>query len=993
MGKIIVAGMGRVQIAGQQPTPDEIEAIRRVLADRPPAPPLAGVPQDAGTGLNWRRPPPPRGGLLSHAQAVGTGFNDFLAALAGLPMDAVRDGLAFAGVPVENVPRGAEALRQGMYRLNIPADNKRLEDFLGRPPTDSEKIAMGAGEGIGEAVLGAGAVGTIARTAKAAKAVSQLPSGSAVKDAGRAIVGEFRKRPARYTAAEVTAGSGAGTGQKAAEQFSPDDPTAQMAGGLVGGTAPAAAASTPTGFAVRALKKAAGAVSPSARGQAATESVARDLSGAPSPGADVRVPYVGETENIARGRAAVENVLANQESIPSSMVRQDVGEITFDWGVPGTPSKEYVDGWGLSHIIARRGLERVDGEAFVRDVLPDMIARGRLDRVYGAPDGRRADIVLGENKAVLSLYRHNDRETWVLTGFGPKAGPGEPGGVTPAAGLRTPPPRISDDVGAGPEPNIGAVPPAGNQDETTLRDLKRLREQGGDAAPVRAGPDQATPEGRPAGPAGAAARITGTELAPLDAPFPVLRRRAEDWYNAKLVDTGATVTNVHDGRVIRFERAGAGKTNTAGEDILRMVSAIPDMLRAGRPLDTRPDRRGRSNVIAWHRYAATVDVGDQRRNVTLTVRERTDGTYHYSLHREDGDAGAGSRGPRRIETQGQEANRPYDSGPGAGANIAQDGAGIKPRTTAFGHVNAPFDPEAAFKVQTRGGRLFYRTPDEQAAAAFFRPGDLAAARRSHAAFKDDPEAAQALTATALDSLRAAAVRDGVLDPKRLATWVRRHQSVLAEFPEIGAATGNHRAANRALAARQGQLASRMKTVNDSLLVRRLGAVESGGATPEALIANAVGDPRLMTAVLGGVRQDPGALEALRRHVWDQATGLPAGELIKFMHANRASLRRLFSSAHLGNLRRVQQARAIVESVPAPRGRSWQASAIDPFARLMRARSVDRRAALYREALYNPALARDLAGLAFAGKGAEARAQRLNAWLFDVGLSGPEDDER
>ena len=60
---------------------------------------------------------------------------------------------------------------------------------------------------------------------------------------------------------------------------------------------------------------------------------------------------------------------------------------------------------------------------------------------------------------------------------------------------------------------------------------------------------------------------------------------------------------------------------------------------------------------------------------------------------------------------------------------------------------------------------------------------------------------------------------------------------------------------------------------------------------------------------------------------------------------------------------------------------------------MRARSVDRRAALYREALYNPELARDLAGLAFAGKGAEARARRLNAWLFDVGLSGPEDDER
>ena len=64
----------------------------------------------------------------------------------------------------------------------------------------------------------------------------------------------------------------------------------------------------------------------------------------------VRVPVVGETENIARGRAAVENVLANQSSVPGSMVRQDVGEITIDWGEAGTPAKDYAE---LPSLISR----------------------------------------------------------------------------------------------------------------------------------------------------------------------------------------------------------------------------------------------------------------------------------------------------------------------------------------------------------------------------------------------------------------------------------------------------------------------------------------------------------------------------------------------------------------------------------------------------------------------------------------------------------------
>ena len=158
-------------------------------------------------------------------------------------------------------------------------------------------------------------------------------------------------------------------------------------------------------------------------GQAAREAYgpSRDTAeprAAERPSPAIRVPAIPVAENVARGQAAVGQVSRDRGSVPGAMVRQDFGEITFDYGRPGDPARDYLNGYGLSHIIARRNLEGVDGEKFVHDVLPAIVARGRLQRVYGPPNSRRAEIVLGDNKVILSLYRDEARETWVVTGFG-----------------------------------------------------------------------------------------------------------------------------------------------------------------------------------------------------------------------------------------------------------------------------------------------------------------------------------------------------------------------------------------------------------------------------------------------------------------------------------------------------------------------------------------------------------------------------------------------
>ena len=237
---------------------------------------------------------------------------------------------------------------------------------------------------------------------------------------------------------------------------------------------------------------------------------------------------------------------------------------------------------GIEHLTARLGTATgIDG----REMADAMMAGGAAGAIFGG--GVRGATATGE----ALLGRPQAR----------KAGAGKP---------RTP-----------------SVPPA-----TARADLR------GTPAPVDdRGGARPTPAAEPA-----PIRLTGEELVPLDAAFGDLRDVAFDWYNENLVDAGVTVTNEHDGRVIRFERAGAEKTQRVGEDLLRTVPAIPEMLQTGRPLEPQPDRGRRPEIRAWHSYAATAEIGGEQRKMILTVRERRDGSFHYSLHHDVGGAGAGS---------------------------------------------------------------------------------------------------------------------------------------------------------------------------------------------------------------------------------------------------------------------------------------------------------------------------------------------------------------
>ena len=92
------------------------------------------------------------------------------------------------------------------------------------------------------------------------------------------------------------------------------------------------------------------------------------------------------------------------------MFRKDVGSIAFLFGEPGNPSKKYKKGGGLSHIIAKHGIEVVD------DVI-ETIAKGKLFRKQGPGTGEKIVFSHRGHEAVISFYKGATRQTWLLTGF------------------------------------------------------------------------------------------------------------------------------------------------------------------------------------------------------------------------------------------------------------------------------------------------------------------------------------------------------------------------------------------------------------------------------------------------------------------------------------------------------------------------------------------------------------------------------------------------
>ena len=145
------------------------------------------------------------------------------------------------------------------------------------------------------------------------------------------------------------------------------------------------------------------------------------------------------------GLEAMRRVIREQTDVKDAMVRQDVGSISFYWGTEGRGPK-LKGGSGVSHLIARRNSEGLDGEA-IAEKMVEVLAYGKAGEIYGPENGQHVNIVYNGYTAVLSLYRFRNRETWLLTGW--KNDPvGEASAVNAPSPTQTNPSGIRDKLGA-----------------------------------------------------------------------------------------------------------------------------------------------------------------------------------------------------------------------------------------------------------------------------------------------------------------------------------------------------------------------------------------------------------------------------------------------------------------------------------------------------------------------------------------------------------------
>jgi hypothetical protein len=112
--------------------------------------------------------------------------------------------------------------------------------------------------------------------------------------------------------------------------------------------------------------------------------------------------------------------------------------------------------------------------------------------------------------------------------------------------------------------------------------------------------------------------------------------------------------------------------------------------------------------------------------------------------------------------------------------------------------------------------------------------------------------------------------------------------------------------------RMGVHNERKAAAEDTMLAKRLARIQAGGATPGAVIDEAMAKPELMTKLWQATASSPDARKALQRHLWDGLTTMDGASLRAYLTNHAKSLRIAFSPDHLKKLNTIADAMEMVE---------------------------------------------------------------------------------
>lgn len=114
---------------------------------------------------------------------------------------------------------------------------------------------------------------------------------------------------------------------------------------------------------------------------------------------------------------------------------------------------------------------------------------------------------------------------------------------------------------------------------------------------------------------------------------------------------GQSFPNEDTGIPILVDRTGEREAVSGQRrpEELHVLSALPEMVRRARHERAYPDREHRKDIKAWHHYKVQVEYGGRTEDVTLVVRELSDGRRFYDSYileskRPDAKSGTAPRG-------------------------------------------------------------------------------------------------------------------------------------------------------------------------------------------------------------------------------------------------------------------------------------------------------------------------------------------------------------
>jgi hypothetical protein len=207
--------------------------------------------------------------------------------------------------------------------------------------------------------------------------------------------------------------------------------------------------------------------------------------------------------------------------------------------------------------------------------------------------------------------------------------------------------------------------------------------------------------------------------------------------------------------------------------------------------------------------------------------------------------------------------------------------------------------------QKAGGREFL-LPNEDLMRTAFKTADNL--RQLSVTLGNNPAAENLLTKGSIDWLRSkgAVNQDGLVDPKKIKGILDNNKNIVENLPAPIQQRLRDEVANADdFAKRMGEIDRRRVEMTNNELDSLLAKASRTDADPQQILTTALRDPATMRILVDQVGKDPDSLAALRRQVWDVATGgaQGGGALESFLKNNEKSLGVLFkNTTHLNDLK-------------------------------------------------------------------------------------------